>query len=123
MLENRLKKMWRDLFQDDIGYINWYFERVYKEKTTRLFLEDQKLIGMLYQNDYHIWIDRDRFLGRYLVGVGVTPEKRGEGVMKSLLIETLKEGYEYGEEFLYLTPIDKNIYERFGFGFISKLSK
>ncbi|MGL5950617.1 MAG: GNAT family N-acetyltransferase [Cetobacterium sp.] len=123
MLENRLKKMWRDLFQDDIDYINWYFERVYKEKTTGLFLEDQKLIGMLYQNYYHIWIDRDRFLGRYLVGLGVTPEKRGEGVMKSLLLKTLKEAYEYGEEFLYLTPIDKNIYERFGFGFISKLSK
>ncbi|MGL5175512.1 MAG: GNAT family N-acetyltransferase [Cetobacterium sp.] len=122
MIENQLKKMWRNLFCDEIEYINWYFERIYKEKTTNVALENEILVGMLYQNYYHLSIDRDRFLGRYLVGVGVTPEKRGEGVMKSLLLKTMKEAYEYGEEFIYLTPIDKNIYERFGFGFISKLS-
>lgn len=123
MLEIELKKMWRDLFQDEWEYIEWYFQNIYKEKTTRVQLENEKPIGMLFQNSYHLSVDRDRFLGRYLVGIGVAPEKRGEGVMKSLLIQTLKEAYEYGEEFLYLTPIDKNIYERFGFGFISKLSK
>ncbi|MGL4998888.1 MAG: GNAT family N-acetyltransferase [Cetobacterium sp.] len=123
MIKEELKKLWKDLFHDDSSYINWYFDNIYLENSTKLYLENENLKGMLFQNKYHISIDEDRFMGRYLVGVGVTPEKRGEGIMKNLLLESLREAYNYGEEFIYLTPIDKNIYERFGFGYISSLSK
>ena len=50
MLEIELKKMWRDLFQDEWEYIEWYFQNIYKEKTTRVQLENEKPIGMLFEN-------------------------------------------------------------------------
>lgn len=123
MMKNQLKMLWKDLFNDELNYINWYFDNVYIEENTKLFLENQKIYGMVFENKYHISVDDDRFMGRYLVGVGVTPEKRGEGIMRELLLKSLREAYEYNEEFIYLTPIDKKIYERFGFGYISALSK
>ncbi|MGL5569321.1 MAG: GNAT family N-acetyltransferase [Cetobacterium sp.] len=123
MIKNQLKVLWKDLFNDELDYINWYFDNVYNEENTKIFLKNNKVYGMLFENSYHISIGEDRFMGRYLVGVGVTPEKRGEGVMKELLLKSLKEAYDFGEEFIYLTPIDKKIYERFGFAYISTLSK
>ncbi|MGL5356152.1 MAG: GNAT family N-acetyltransferase [Cetobacterium sp.] len=121
MIKEELKKLWKDLFYDDTVYIDWYFDNIYLEKDTKIYSKDKNLEGMLFQNKYHIFIDKDKFMGRYLVGVGVTPEKRGEGIMKNLLLQSMTEAYNYGEEFIYLTPIDKNIYERFGFGYISSL--
>ena len=123
MIKNQLKVLWKDLFNDESDYINWYFDNVYNEENTKMFLKNNKVYGMLFENSYHISVDEDRFMGRYLVGVGVTPEKRGEGVMKELLLKSLKEAYDFGEEFIYLTPIDKKIYERFGFAYVSTLSK
>lgn len=123
MVKNKLKMLWKDLFNDESDYINWYFDNIYKEEDTKMFLENKEICGMLFENKYHLSVDNQRFMGRYLVGIGVAPEKRGEGVMKELLLKSLKEAYDFGEEFIYLTPIDKKIYERFGFTYISSLSK
>lgn len=123
MVKNKLKMLWKDLFNDESDYISWYFDNIYKEEDTKMFLENKEIYGMLFENRYHLSVDNQRFVGRYLVGIGVAPEKRGEGVMKELLLKSLKEAYEFGEEFIYLTPIDKKIYERFGFAYISSLSK
>jgi predicted acetyltransferase len=123
MLKDQLKNLWKDLFNDEWSYIDWYFENIYQENTTKTYLEDNYLKGMLFENKYHLSVGDERFLGRYLVGVGVAPERRGEGIMKNLLLKSLKKAKEFGEEFVYLTPIDKEIYEPFGFGYISKLSK
>lgn len=123
MVKNKLKMLWKDLFNDESDYISWYFDNIYKEEDTKIFLENKEIYGMLFENRYHLSVDNQRFMGRYLVGIGVAPEKRGEGVMKELLLKSLKEAYDFGEEFIYLTPIDKKIYERFGFAYISSLSK
>ena len=123
MIKDQLKDLWEDLFNDELEYIEWYFNNIYKEKNTRIYTEENEVFGMLFENKYHLSVDSERFMGRYLVGVGVAPERRGEGVMKELLLQSIKEAYSYGEEFIYLTPIDKNIYERFGFSYISALSK
>lgn len=123
MVKNKLKMLWKDLFNDESDYINWYFDNIYKDEDTKMFLENKEIYGMLFENRYHLSVDNQRFMGRYLVGIGVAPEKRGEGVMKELLLKSLKEAYDFGEEFIYLTPIDKKIYERFGFAYISSLSK
>ncbi|WP_297433332.1 GNAT family N-acetyltransferase [uncultured Cetobacterium sp.] len=123
MVKNKLKMLWKDLFNDESDYISWYFDNIYKEEDTKIFLENKEIYGMLFENRYHLSVDNQRFMGRYLVGIGVAPEKRGEGVMKELLLKSLKEAYDFGEEFIYLTPIDKKIYERFGFTYISSLSK
>lgn len=123
MVKNKLKMLWKDLFNDESDYISWYFDNIYKEEDTKMFLENKEIYGMLFENRYHLSVDNQRFMGRYLVGIGVAPEKRGEGVMKELLLKSLKEAYDFGEEFIYLTPIDKKIYERFGFAYISSLSK
>lgn len=123
MVKNKLKMLWKDLFNDESDYISWYFDNIYKDEDTKIFLENKEIYGMLFENRYHLSVDNQRFMGRYLVGIGVAPEKRGEGVMKELLLKSLKEAYDFGEEFIYLTPIDKKIYERFGFAYISSLSK
>lgn len=123
MIKNQLKMLWKDIFNDELCYIDWYFDNVYNEENTRLLLEKNKVIGMLFENRYHLSVENDRFMGRFLVGIGVTHERRGEGVMRDLLLKSLKEAYDFGEEFIYLTPIDKKIYERFDFSYISTLSR
>lgn len=122
-MKNQLKMLWKDLFNDDLEYIDWYFDNVYIEENTKIFLENNRVYGMLFENRYHLAIADEKFMGRYLVGIGVSSERRGEGIMKELLLESLSEAYRYGEEFIYLVPIDKKIYERFGFSYISMLSK
>ncbi|MGL5376762.1 MAG: GNAT family N-acetyltransferase [Cetobacterium sp.] len=123
ILKEELKSLWKDLFFDEDSYINWYFDNVYSEKNTEIFCEKSELKGMIFQNKYHLAVENNQFMSRYLVGIGVTPEKRGEGVMRKLLLKVLREAYNYGEELIYLTPIDKKIYERFGFTYVSTLLK
>ncbi|WP_418966229.1 GNAT family N-acetyltransferase, partial [Cetobacterium sp.] len=96
MIKNKLKDLWKDLFNDEAEYIDWYFNNIYKEDTTKLYTNNDEIYGMLFENKYHLSVGDERFLGRYLVGVGVTPEHRGEGIMKKLLLESLNEAYRYG---------------------------
>ena len=80
-MKNQLKMLWKDLFNDDLEYIDWYFDNVYIEENTKIFLENNRVYGMLFENRYHLAIADEKFMGRYLVGVGVSSERRGEGIM------------------------------------------
>ena len=117
------RSLWKDLFNDNDGYINWYFENIYIESKTNIELDEDKLVGMLYKNSYHVGDEVKSFVSSYIVGVGVTPENQGEGIMKKMMLQVFDEAKKLNQEFIYLTPIDKKIYERFGFTYISTLEK
>ncbi|MBC2851795.1 GNAT family N-acetyltransferase [Cetobacterium sp. 8H] len=120
--KHQLKNLWKELFNDDLEYINWYFENIYRENTTRI-LKEEEILGMIFENKYDILVDQSEFRSRYLVGVGVAPHRRGEGIMQKLLLESLEDSKRKKEEFVYLTPIDSEIYKKFGFGYISSISE
>ncbi|MEG0390444.1 MAG: GNAT family N-acetyltransferase, partial [Cetobacterium sp.] len=79
--KHQLKKLWKELFNDDLEYINWYFKNIYRENTTRI-LKEEEILGMIFENKYDILVDQSEFRSRYLVGVGVAPHRRGEGIMQ-----------------------------------------
>ncbi|MEG0747710.1 MAG: GNAT family N-acetyltransferase, partial [Cetobacterium sp.] len=80
--KHQLKNLWKELFNDDLEYINWYFENIYCENTTRILKEDEEVLGMIFENTYDISVDKSDIMSRYLVGVGVAPHRRGEGIMQ-----------------------------------------
>ncbi|MEG1807105.1 MAG: GNAT family N-acetyltransferase [Cetobacterium sp.] len=121
--KHQLKNLWKELFNDDLEYINWYFENIYCENTTRILKEDEEVLGMIFENTYDISVDKSDIMSRYLVGVGVAPHRRGEGIMQKLLLESLEDSKRRKEEFVYLTPIDNEIYKKFGFGYISSIAE
>ena len=118
---DKFKSLWKELFNDETEYITWYFENIYQEKTTRYLVEEEEVLGMMFKNKYDVSIGKEWFSSRYLVGVGVAPHRRGEGIMKKLLLECLEESRRKGEEFIYLTPVDNQIYRNFGFVYISSI--
>lgn len=115
--------IWRDTFNDDKEYIDWYFENIHKDNNLLLAIEKNKIIGMTYNNSYKFKIENYIDESYYILAVGVVPERRGEGIMKSLLQSSLKNAKGNGSISIFLSPIDSNIYTRFGFEYISNLEK
>lgn len=115
--------IWKDVFNDSKEYIDWYFKNIHKNQNLSLAIKENKIIGIIYNNSYNFKIEKYIDKSYYILAIGVIPEKRGEGIMKSLLQYSLKKAKEEGAISIFLSPIDSNIYKKFGFEYISDLEK
>lgn len=112
--------LWQECFGDSRDYIEYYMsQRVGKNKIFTSY-HGHVLASMLHLNPYLIRMNDKEKLAHYIVGVATSPEYRKKGLMRKLLIQSLEEMYENGEEFTYLMPADKDIYLPFDFRYVYK---
>lgn len=119
IIKEQCKNIWKQVFNDESDYIEWYFKNIHDDNQVRLSKKDKKIVGMVYENKYKL--DKKEKYSKYLVAAGVLPTYRGEGILKEMIIEGFNEAKIQGLEFLYLSPVDKEIYTRYGYEFISDL--
>lgn len=120
---DQFKELWKELFNDSDEYINWYFKNIFKDNSYKYLKDESEVIGMLFENKYKIGVNDIELASKYIVGVGVVPHRRGEGVMNELLLNSIFDAKNNNCDILYLTPIDKHIYSKYGFSYVSTLSK
>lgn len=119
----RAKKIWRESFLDSEDEVEFYFENLYDRHKYLILEEDDEIKASLHENPYRLNFNGSVFDSIYIVGVAVSPEYRGKGYMSQLLRESLIESRKRGVPFLFLSPINPEIYRKYGFEYVTRLTK
>lgn len=121
--KNIAKKFWEDSFKDEEKFIDFYFNKIYDHKNFLVLEENKEIKSSLHENPYNIIFNSYEIKSRYIVGVASLITERAKGYMRELLNEMLKNSKKRAIPFIFLTPINPDIYRKFGFEYFSSIEK
>lgn len=110
--------MYQEIFEDPEPFAQYYFEEIYATNQVILAEEDNKILGMIHLNPYHIRAGKKTYTLNYIVAVAVWKEYRRRGIMAEMLKKCLNDMHEQQQPFTYLMPANKAYYEPFQFRFV-----
>lgn len=119
----KAKKIWQECFIDSEDEVEFYFENLYDRHKYLILEEDDEIKASLHENPYKLNFNGTVFDSIYIVGVAVSPEYRGKGYMNELIKESLIENRKRGIPFIFLSPINAEIYRKYAFEYVSGLTK
>ena len=114
-----LKTMWKRCFPTDTdSFITFYFDEIYKNEDTLIYLEQDQAIAALQIIPYSIKIDNAIHLGGYISGAMTHPDYRKRGCMKKLLNEAFSVMKSRNFVYSFLIPEENwlfNFYDKYGY--------
>lgn len=120
----KAKYIWKECFTDSENEVDFYFNELYEKENFLLLEDDEKNIrASLYENPYEIVINDEKVSSFYIVAVAVSPQYRGRGYMGDLIRYSMKNARRKGLDFIFLSPINTEMYKKYGFGYMSSLEK
>ena len=119
----KAKKIWQECFLDSEDEVKFYFDNLYDRHKYLLLEENDEIKASLHENPYRLNFNGTVFESIYIVGVAVSPEYRGKGYMNELIRESLIENRKREVPFVFLSPINPEIYRKYGFEYVTRLSK
>lgn len=114
--------LWSQSFRDSNEYINYYFSSRYRHENFLLCEENNTLLGGCHFNPYTFTFFNNNFFSRYLVGVATFPQFKNNGVFKSIFNFSLDYFHKKGEDLIFLTAANPEVYNKFNFSFSHYLS-
>ena len=114
-------KFWKDSFKDSEEQIKFYFDNIYNEKNYLVLEDNSKIVSSLHENDYIFNFNNKSIKSKYIVGVSSDIAMRNKGYMSKLLISMLEISKKKSMPFVFLTPINPQIYRKFGFEYFSNI--
>ena len=121
--ENRYKSalqaMWECCFPSDMEcFISFYFDEIYKNEETLLYLIGDQPVASLQMIPYWIKTGSTIQLGGYISGAMTHPDYRRNGYMHELLTASFDEMIKKGYDYTFLIPQKKELismYAKYGF--------
>lgn len=110
-----LKEMWKTSFGDTNEYIEMIFKNLYAPQNAMVLTVNGEIVSCLYICPENLVIGGKIKTAFYIMGVATAREHREKGYMARLFEFALKEIKSRGGAFAYLIPVNKGIYEKFGF--------
>ena len=114
----QLEDLWVRCFGDTEAFTRYYFDWYFPHNRVRVCEEEGRILGQLHENDYDMTIFGEQARLPYIVGVSTDKSCRHQGIMRSLLMQTLTDAARRKLPFVYLMPADEAIYRPFGFAYI-----
>lgn len=114
--KRRSESLYREAFPEDKdAFVNYYY--TYVTKNNRILVEEQagEVCSMLHLNPYDLGVNGQKVAAYYYVAVATKANCRHQGMMRSLLHQSLRDIYREGHPFTYLMPANRAIYEPFDF--------
>lgn len=116
--------IWKECFTDSENEVRFYFDELYRKENFLLMEDGEKEIrASLHENPYEMIMNNEKLSSFYIIAVAVSPQYRGKGYMGELIRYSLRNAREKGLDFVFLSPINTEIYRRYGFGYMSSLEK
>jgi len=104
-LKPKLKEMWKLCFGDNDEFIQFYFDKIYRnDNTLVLLLENGFPAASLQILPYQIKISNSIYDAGYISGAMTHPEHRNKGYMKQLLNTAFEEMKKQAFTFSFLIP-------------------
>lgn len=116
--------IWKECFTDSENEVRFYFDELYRKENFLLMEDGEKEIrASLHENPYEMIMNNEKLSLFYIIAVAVSPQYRGKGYMGELIRYSLRNARQKGLDFVFLSPINTEIYRRYGFGYMSSLEK
>jgi GNAT superfamily N-acetyltransferase len=110
--------MYQKIFEDPEPFAEYYFEEIYATNEVLLAKREDKILGMIHLNPYHIRAGKKIYTLNYIVAVAVWKEYRRQGIMAVMLKKCLNDMHQKKQPFTYLMPANRAYYEPFQFRFV-----
>ena len=114
-----LKEMWKLCFPfDSEAFIHFYFDKVYKNEETLLYVEKGCLVAALQMIPYVIKTGIDTSFAGYISGAMTHPDFRKKGYMDQLLKNAFIKMKENGYDYTFLIPQEDwllGFYAKYGY--------
>ncbi len=108
------KALWKEAFQDTDTFIGWYFENKILDGNSLCMFEGGKLVSIVHMIPYTVRIQGRSVPSAFIAGVATLKSRRGEGLMRTMLLESLALLKSRGIFITHLYPFSHAFYERFG---------
>lgn len=116
------KSLWKQAFGDSDAFINMYFDdKVLPGNSLGLF--DDGLISVVHMLPYKIRVQGRSLQSAFIAGAATDKDRRGEGHMRTMLLESLKLMRSRGILMTHLYPFKHSFYENFGWATYSYVQK
>jgi len=114
-----LKEMWKLCFPaDSDNFIRFYFDEIYRNEESLVFLENEQPAAFLQMIPYRIKAGDEMHEAGYLSGVMTHPDYRKKGYMAGLLNASFDEMVKKNYDYAFLIPQEKSLvdmYAKYGF--------
>lgn len=113
-----LKNMWHKIFGDSEDYLNSFFNKVYKNENTLVYVENNKVVSVLFMIPYKYVNSGKENEIVYLYALATDPAYRGRKIMSKLIQKSLTISTERGYALSVLIPAEDTLfsyYRQFGF--------
>lgn len=120
-----LKALWKLCFPMDTDiFIDFYFDEVYKNDETLVYLENKTPAAAFQMIPYSLKNNAEIFRAGYISGAMTHPDFRQKGLMKELLLASFDIMRERGLDYTFLIPQEEwlfDFYGKFGYKILEKL--
>ncbi len=110
-----IKELWEYTFDEGAPYFNWYFENVYRDKSTLCCLEGEEIVACLQFAPYDIMLRNSPIRANFIVGLITKAGARGKGYGKALMKEALDTLATIHSPICLLKPLAPEFYRKGGF--------
>jgi len=114
-----LKAIWKLCFpMDTDSFIDFYFDEIYKNEETLVYLENGKPASAFQIIPYSLKNGTEIFQAGYISGAMTHPDFRRKGLMKKILLASFDIMRERGFDYSFLIPQETwlfDFYEKFGY--------
>ena len=127
LLDNEKGKseaLYRAAFPEDKdAFVEYYYSYVTRDNKILVLEQEGEISSMLHLNPYRLSVNGTAVDAYYYVAVATKAECRHQGMMRKLLVKSLRDIYEEGHPFTYLMPANRAIYEPFDFRIVYQQKK
>jgi predicted acetyltransferase len=117
------KALWKEAFNDSDAFINWYFDHKILPDNSLSMFESGELISIVHMIPYTIRIQGKPIKSAFIAGVATSMNRRGEGLMRKMLLESLALLKSRGVAITHLYPFSHSFYEKFGWTTYSRVNR
>lgn len=113
-----LKNMWHRVFGDSQSYLNAFFDKVYEDQNTLVYVENEKVVSVLFMIPYRFTNKGIEQQIVYLYALATDPAFRGRKIMSKLIEKSIEISTERGYALSVLIPAEETLftyYRQFGF--------
>ena len=117
------KALWKEAFDDSDAFIDWYFNNKILPGNSLCMFEGGALSSIVHMIPYTIRIQGRPVKSAFIAGVATSKSRRGEGLMRTMLLESLALLKSRGICITHLYPFSHAFYEKFGWTAYSRVNR
>ncbi len=110
-----LQELWKKCFDDEDGFIDYYFDEQIKENKVLVARKDGVVVGMLHLCPREMFVCGEAVKCYYLAYGAVEKHNRERGIMQAMLQRAKEDMQKEDCLFAYLVPGHEEYYEEIGF--------